>query len=584
MTTTQIIVNGASISEVVPQIAAAASPDDLGWLTAGIPRSYNTDAGQRMTPQIALTYSSVWQSCSLISTGVSGLPLEVYRRDPQNDDRERFRLHPAWSLLNLSPENSPTISANTFRECLQTHALLWGNGFAEIKRNGAGRPVAMTLLPPDLTWADNSTDELTYWTTVSLREDARQIPARNVFHLKGMSGDGVMGYSVFQMARNSWGLGLAQEKHGNRHWMNNARPNIALKTEAMLNEDQATSLRQRFEDRHRGLDAPTATAVLSGGLDIVPFSISNQDGQWLESRRFSRTEVASWFNLPPHFLGDSGTTGYASLVEENRRYLQQTLLPWLRKWQAEADLKLLSPNERAERLFYFEHNLQSLLDADTAAVVDQVTRLIQSEVITTNEARAKLNLNRREDGLGDDFRNPAINPAAAVAEAAVAEEEEEVVAVSPTSFEALVTDQVTQFAPEKNDNDILGEACRNLLADRLRHLQESELKKIVTAAKRRNVMFVKWAQKHFDDMRQRVETAVAPISAVWEAAGVKLHAPSVAHAYATEHRGGVLNTVAACNKSQLPHKVTELYHDNFETWPSELARIAWEESHVVSDQ
>ena len=175
MTNTEIIVTGSTVAETVPQISGAALADDPGWVTAGLPRTYNTDSGQKMTAQIALTFSSVWQATSLISSAVAGLPLEVYRRDRTNDDRERVRLHPGWELLNLSPTGSPDISANAFRECLQAHALIRGNGYAEIIRNGSGRPVAMTILPPDMTWPDDSDGELTYWTAPSFREEARQI-------------------------------------------------------------------------------------------------------------------------------------------------------------------------------------------------------------------------------------------------------------------------------------------------------------------------------------------------------------------------------------------------------------------------
>ena len=553
MATTEIIVSGSTVAEVVPQINAVAV-DELGWLTAGLPRSYNTDSGQKITPEISLTFSSVWQATSLISAGVAGLPMEVYRRDPATDDREQFRLHPAWSLLNLSPRDAPEISANAFRETLQAHALIRGNGYAEIIRNGAGRPVSMVVLPPDSTWADDTGSELSYWTTETYREDARQIPARNVFHLRGLSSDGVQGYSVFQMAKNSWGLGLAQEKHGNRHFRNGSRPNIALRTPAPLTEDQATSLRQRFEDRHRGLDQDTSTAVLSGGLEIVPFSISNEDSQWLQSREFQKTEVASWFNLPPHFLGASGTTGYASLVEENRRYLQQTLLPWLRKWQAEADLKLLTPKERSQRLYYWEHNLQSLLEADTAAVVDQISQLIQAEIITPNEARKRLNLNRRDDGFGDRWRNPAINPAT--------NEEPDVqpeAAVDPAPYQ-------------------------NLLADRLQHLQDSEFKQISAAARRRNVAFARWAKKHFDGLRDRITQAVEPIAAVWASVGVQVHAAAVAEYYIDEHRERVVGLFHDVPRNVLEARLVDLYDTHFSVWPARVAAIAWRDSDGIPNQ
>ena len=136
----QIIVTSESVSEVVPNILAGLQPEEQ-WFTAGLSRNWNTDSGQRLSAESSLTYSSVWQATSLISQSVAGLPLEVYSKD-SNDDRERLRLHPAWTLLNTSPSQGSEITAFAFKETLQAHALTWGNGYAEIERDNGGRPVA----------------------------------------------------------------------------------------------------------------------------------------------------------------------------------------------------------------------------------------------------------------------------------------------------------------------------------------------------------------------------------------------------------------------------------------------------------
>ena len=540
---TEIIVTQHSVSEVVPSIAAGLLPEEQ-WLSAGLGRNYNTDSGERINAEKALTFSSVWQATNLISQTVAGLPLEIYERDEVTDDRERVRYHPAWSLLNVSPAPTPTITSFAFRETLQAHALLWGNGYAEIRRNGAGRPVEMIILEPGLTYPDPTGEDLSYWTSSDARDESRQIPARNVFHLKGLSSDGWQGYSVFTMAKNSFGLGLAQEKHGNRHFRNNARPNIALKTAAHLSEDQATSLRQRFEDRHRGLDSSTSTAVLSGGLEIVPFSISNEDSQWLQSRAFQRVEIASWFNIPPHMLGDNTTTAYASLVEENRRFLGQTLMPWLRKWAAESDLKLLTGDERSQKKVYFEHNLQSLIEADNVALVDQLTKLISAELITPNEARRKLNMNRRDDGKGDLFRNPAINPADVPVD------------------DAEPMDEV--------------EAFQDLASDRLRNEQRRDFAHITAAAKRRNRKgyFVSWVEDYYATKLPALTKALEPVSAVWAAVGRPLHAGSLAAAYCARHRKSVVAVLEDTPRDKLPKALSALF-DELETFPNEIATQAW---------
>ena len=624
----QIIVTSGAVSEVVPNVMAAAQPESQ-WVTAGLGRLWNTDSGQTITAQTALTYSSVWQATSLISQAVAGLPLEVYARDA-DDDREKLRLHPAYPLLNVSPAVDSDITAFSFKETLQAHALTWGNGYAEIERNNGGRPVSLSILAPSNTFPDVDEDGmLFYWTNTDRRDEMRQIMPRNMLHIKGLSNDGLIGYSVFEFARNSWGLGLAAEKHGNRHFRNNSRPNIALKTDAHLNEDQATSLRERFEDRHRGLNAESSTAVLSGGLDIVPFSISNEDSQWLQSRQFQRQEVASWFNVPPHMLGDSSTTGYNSIQEENRRFLQQTLMPWLRKWTSECDLKLLDTNERRGKATWWEHSLASLIEADFEAVTRQVTQLVGAELMTPNEARRKLNLNRRADGRGDDFRNPSLANGVAVESAG---EESEQVADGPSPQNLIDTFNVYgtggragAITPQEGDEQYFRELAnlpgvsaavagtwreeptrrpvtlaappadmpapaapaaaeapvaavdrepfKRLLEHRLQHLQSVEMKQVIAAAKRRKVNFATWSESWFDDWQERVRQSLEPIAGVWQAVGLQFSAEHVASEAISKSEKRAAELHSSTPRSAFPIALEELYLEDLGDWPQELAAM-----------
>ena len=560
MNQTEIIVSGSSVAEVVPQISGALS-NERGWLTAGLSRSWDPDSGQRINAETSLTYSSVFQACSLISQGIASLGFEVFTRTA-DDDRERLRLHPAWGLLNISPSPTEDITAFSFRETMTASALLHGNGYAAIGRGGGGRPTSLTLLNPQMTWADDSQPELMYWTQETSQDEARPIPARDVFHLKGLSPDGLVGYSVFKLARNSWGLGLAQEKHGARHFRNGSRPNIALRTTAHLDEDQATSLRQRFESRHRGLDAETSTAVLSGGLEIVPFSISNEDSQWLQSRAFQRVEVASWFNLPPHMLGSSeGPSSYNSLQEENRRFLQQTLRPWLNKWQSEADLKLLTGNERDGKKTYFEHNLASLIEADTAAVTEQVTKLIASEVISVNEARRKLNMNKRADGRGDEYRNPAINPTVDIVE----DKAEPIRAEAPQ--------------PEAADPG----PCQKLLAERLKKLQATEAKQLIPKAEKPSSRFEYHAKRHYENWTEKVTEAVEPFTDVFLQLGYTINAPHIAAAFVGHNRQRVLEVFKNEPRNILAARLRDLFNEELADWPQQLASDVIQGAQHVSD-
>ena len=537
-------IDHAVLDPRVTEVRGATTYQPTDWYVDGLTGTATSDSGVKVNASTAMTYSSVWQAVSIISQTVAGLPLEIYRRD-SNDDRTRDRSHASWALFNVSPEGTARpvkTSAFTFRETIQSHALLRGNGYAEIFSNGAGEAVEMRLLRPDLTYPELSdSGELFYWTSAGPSERPRMLLARQVFHLRGLGTDGLQGYSVVTLARNSWGLGLGAEKHGSKHFRNNSRPNVVLKVAQSISADKANEIRRGWDHIHQGLDASSGTAVLSGGVDAMPLAISNEDSQWLESRKFQRVETASWFNLPPHLLNDDSRTGYNSIVEENRRFLQQTLRPWLRKWTSEADLKLLTAEQRTEREFYFEHNVRSLLEQDTAQTAELAVKLIGAEVLSVNEARRLLNMNRRRTG-GDEYRNPAINP------------------------QPAARTRQRKRAPLLEADRV---AIENLVSERIEKLRKIERAQAARAARAPN--FLRWLDRWMPAFEKRVSEAMEPIISVLAIIKVECTADAIAERHACHEREGLLELSGRVQQEKLEEAIEE-YFDGDNGWPTTLAK------------
>lgn len=364
------------------------------------PYNLTNDSGVVVTPTSAMTYSSVFQAVQVISGDVARVALDVFER--QNDDsRRKRRNHPAYKLLNKRA--NPYVSGYYLRETLQSHALLWGNGYAQIIRDNIGRPTSLELLHPSTVEPVVRDDGvLVYEVRIDGKLEAT-LSYYEVLHIKGL-GDGVKGFSVVSLARNSWGLGMASEKHGAKFFKKGARPNLVLKHPMALDKAQADTLLDNFEARHSGSDGVGRPALAAGGLDIVPLSMSNQDSQWLQTREFQRVEVASWFSLPPHKLGDSSRMAYSSIEAEERSYTSQTLMRWFERWESEVDMKLLTERQYMSD-WYSEHNVDALIQGDTTTQANTAVALRNAMIITQNEARKKFNLPSVEGG--DSFENPA---------------------------------------------------------------------------------------------------------------------------------------------------------------------------------
>lgn len=344
-------------------------------------------SGVRVTRETALTYAPWWRGINIISNDVAKLPLQVLRNTP--DGRKTDPEHVAWPLLRRQPNEYMT--AFTFKKLLQAHALQEGNGYAIIDRDGAARPRALLPLDPMAVTPIRENGVLAYVVDVGLEK--RKVAANDMFHVRGLSPDGLQGYSVYWKATESLGLGMGAKKYGSVFFRNNARPNIAIEVPKTLTESQLQDLRKGWESIQGGLENAHKIAILQGGAKLTPFSITAKDSQLLETRQFEIREIALWIGLPPHKLGDATKASYNSLEQENQDYLDLGLDPWLVTWEEECWNKLLSEEEKQSE----SHEI--LADRKALVRANLVDRANYYQKATGNRAWMLPDEVRAEEGL-----------------------------------------------------------------------------------------------------------------------------------------------------------------------------------------
>ena len=455
-----------------------ASPQEIFFESF---RHRESDAGVTVNDKTALTYSSVYQAVNIISNDVARIALNIYSR--RNDDgREKRKKHIAYKLLNYKA--NPYVTGYFLRQTLTAQALIHGNGYAKIVRDNLARPIGLEILPSQYVEPIVTDDKrLIYRYRESVNEEI--IDYQNVLHVKGLGDDGIQGYSVIKLAKNSWGMGLGAEKHGGKHFAKGGRPNVVLKTAARLDKAQADTLLDNFERRHAGYDGAGRPALASGGLEVVPLNISNSESQWLESRAFQRVEVASWFSLPPHKLGDSSRMAYNSIEAEERSYVSQTLMRWFKAWEDEVHCKLLTQREM-DNDWYVEHHVDSLIQGDFATQANTAVLLRNAMILTQNEARKKFNLPSVEGG--DSFENPATSS-------------------NKTTEETVQEDDDQVSVPEETI-----EAHRKLIENRMQQFVKTETGQLLRLAKQSkqkvfsvNDFYATWRDKVVDGLKPCVD-------------------------------------------------------------------------------
>lgn len=339
-------------------------------------------AGLSVTEHTALSQAAVWACVRVIAESLAMLPIDIVERRGDRREVQDNAQGVGW-LLNYTPDGERT--AFDLRCAMAAHVLLWGNAYAEIERDLAGRPYALHLLEPDRVEPRREDGVLVYrvWGA-----DNRwvQLDPRNVLHWRGLGWDGLVGYSVVGQARQSLSTGAALETFGAAFFGNGTHPSGVLTTDRELSKDQRQQLREEWERVHKGPRSANKTAILGGGLKWEPMTMPLADSQFLESRRFQVLEVARWFRVSPHLLAELERATHSNVEQEQLAFVTHCLQPWAARFEAEANIKLMGRNQQARLVV--KHNFGGLLRADFKGRQEGLQIMRRNGVISANEWRA----------------------------------------------------------------------------------------------------------------------------------------------------------------------------------------------------
>lgn len=361
-----------------------------------------TTAGISVTPEKAFTYSAVKNAVLQIGNDVAKLPLKL-RKLTQNGGSEDYRRSKLYKLLKTSP--NPETSSFELRRTITAHALTCHGGYAEIERDGAGRPVALWVLTPDRVrpFREKLRSKISDYELGPLKyeiDGKTVLDARDIIHIHGLGYDGYAGYETIHQARQSIGLALAAENAGAAVFGNGSAFGSILSTEMDLDEETAKAQLQLIEQYHRGSDKWWKILALPGGWKLMQNSIDFQKAQMKELREAQIEEVARFFRLPPYRLGlnKPGTVSYASVEMANLEYYQGALLDWITTWEQELNRKLI-PELESEQQF-IKHNVDAFLRADFKTRVEGYVALHNIGAMSADEIRELEDWNPQPDGIG----------------------------------------------------------------------------------------------------------------------------------------------------------------------------------------
>ena len=351
--------------------------------------------GGEVTAQSALSSTPVWAAVNLIAGTIGTLPLILYREIPDGG-KERARNLRLYDLLRWQP-NSHQTAVEMF-EMGQGHLCLRGNAFFRLETNRADELIAIVPLHPDrmkIKVLDGDRVEYHYDAGAGR---TRVFSAEEIMHIKGLSSDGVIGYSPITVAAGAIALSEAAERFGSRFFQNSATPSGILSHPGKLKPEARSNIQKSWQSAH-GAGRQHSVALLEEGLSWTAMSVSPNEAQFLETRRFQAEEVARLFNVPPHMLMLLDRSTFSNIVEQNRAYATNCIRPWAIRWEQAIRKSIL---ERfTEGGTFVEFLMDSLLRPDTMQRAQANQILLQNGALTIDEWRARENLNPLNTDAGD---------------------------------------------------------------------------------------------------------------------------------------------------------------------------------------
>lgn len=360
-------------------------------------------SGKSVTERSSMQMTAVYACVRILSEAIAGLPLHLYRYK-EDGGKEQAVDNNLYRLLHDEP--NPEMTSFVFRETLMTHLLLWGNAYAQIIRNGKGEVIALYPLMPNKMSVDRDEKGQLYYTYSRANEEAATMTGNtvilkpsDVLHIPGLGFDGLVGYSPIAMAKNAIGMAIACEEFGAKFFANGAAPSGVLEHPGTIKDP--AKVRDSWNSTFGGSANSGKVAVLEEGMKYTPISISPEQAQFLETRKFQINEIARIFRVPPHMVGDLEKSSFSNIEQQSLEFVKYTLEPWVVRWEQALSRALLSITEKPT--YFFKFNLEGLLRGDYQSRMNGYAIARQNGWMSVNDIRELENQDRIPAEEGGDL-------------------------------------------------------------------------------------------------------------------------------------------------------------------------------------
>jgi len=364
-----------------------------------------TKTGEVINAESALGSSVVFRCINLIAEKYAQVPIMLKQTMPTGGTKT-ITDHWAARALGISP--NPEMDLVTFKKLIIAWRYMRGQMFCEKDvSNDESTGYLWPLTSPTMLilrdWGSPGNKVVYKYSYNVYQEHApapkvytRNFDASQLLAMLDFTLNGIVGVSRIAIARESIALGLSYEAFASRFVANDAVPRGFIVTKSNLKKETKQAMREEWERALSG-ENRYKVGILDGELDFKAAGMASKDAEFLDSRTFQIQEVARWFGVPSHLVGDLSRSTNNNIEQQSLEFLTNCMDPLFRAQESSFNRCLLTDDE-LDAGYHFEHDRNALLAADLVATADSSQKDILSGVKTLNEVRDARGLNPVKNG------------------------------------------------------------------------------------------------------------------------------------------------------------------------------------------
>jgi len=359
----------------------------------------STDAGVSVNEEKSLQVSAVFACVKVISDTVASLPFNVYQPNQDGKGRSKVIDHKLDKLFNKAPNKY--MNAFDFKRLMQVHINLWGNFYAEIEYNGKNEVIGLHPIHPsrvNKVYIDEHTKIKKF--EVSVNDKTYTFTQRKIFHVPGLSYDGIIGISVIKNFKENIGTSMAMEKFSSRFFGSGTHLGGVTEVPGKMSDEAYNRLTESMNREYKGIENSHKVIILEENAKFKPLGIPPEDAQFIEQRKFSREEICMIYQIPPHMISILDKATYNNLEHQNYYFAQFTITPRITNMETHINWRLLPPHSK----YYVKFNIDGLLRGDSKARSEFYATARQWGWMSVNDIRELEDMEPVEGG--DTYLSP----------------------------------------------------------------------------------------------------------------------------------------------------------------------------------